>query len=660
MGESSKRGQRADIAQTIERIQHLHDIFRRFDTTLQARKFGPDEQGLIDKIESSTKQCLEIILELKDKCQKFESSEANDRKGSLKLFGRRATYPFRESTLRKLDEDISYVRDDILLALNVLHLGDNAKMHNNIADIKSLLQHIEATQISSTIRDWLRALDVTLNYNSACTKRHPRTGACDESKRDESAMVRTLLLQLASQVRDGHSDLERLKNTYGPGIPPMAALIEYFRHLIRRFHNVFILLDALDECPRYAQHDRILETIDIMRKWEIPGLHLLVASRDEIDIREALCTTNDQELVIKNMEIDEDIKMFISSRLNTDPQLCKLRVHHSQIYKSLAERAHGVFRWVECQLEILKKCPRSPHHIRRCLKTLPRSLDETYERMLCNINKDLFEDVRQLLTLVCFSTKPLTVAELIDGIAVDLEEPVCFNIERRLQDEDNIRKICPGLIDIGFSEERANRQHSIPVVQIAHFPVQEYLKSERIAQSKAAKYAMKSQLAHRDITKICLVYLLEPSLNNGFMNQTKTKEFPFASFAARFWHQHYANITSNRAKLDGLELELFKEHRKFYNWVKLYDIDQRWSSPNYDTDVGRIAAPLYYASSRCYKKVVQMLLDGGADVNTQGGKYGNALQAASFKGYKKVVQMLLDSGADVNTQGGYFRNALQI
>ena len=38
--------------------------------------------------------------------------------------------------------------------------------------------------------------------------------------------------------------------------------------------------------------------------------------------------------------------------------------------------------------------------------------------------------------------------------------------------------------------------------------------------------------------------------------------------------------------------------------------------------------------------------DKGADVNAQGGGYGNTLQAASSGGYEKVVQTLLDKGAD--------------
>jgi ankyrin repeat protein len=56
---------------------------------------------------------------------------------------------------------------------------------------------------------------------------------------------------------------------------------------------------------------------------------------------------------------------------------------------------------------------------------------------------------------------------------------------------------------------------------------------------------------------------------------------------------------------------------------------------------------------------VKDILDGGADINAQGGEYGHALQAAASKGNEAVVRLLVDSGADVNAQGGRYGNALQ-
>src|SRR4029434_11278628 len=59
------------------------------------------------------------------------------------------------------------------------------------------------------------------------------------------------------------------------------------------------------------------------------------------------------------------------------------------------------------------------------------------------------------------------------------------------------------------------------------------------------------------------------------------------------------------------------------------------------------------------KEIARVLLEKGADVNAQGGRYGNALHAASSRGHEEVVRMLLEKGADVNAQGGQYGNALQ-
>lgn len=79
-----------------------------------------------------------------------------------------------------------------------------------------------------------------------------------------------------------------------------------------------------------------------------------------------------------------------------------------------------------------------------------------------------------------------------------------------------------------------------------------------------------------------------------------------------------------------------------------------------------------------HSEVRQMLIDAGANVNLQGGKYGNALQTACAMrcrdhactgdlGYylpgepcrSDVVRLLLQEGAQINAPGGYFGNALQ-
>jgi ankyrin repeat protein len=81
--------------------------------------------------------------------------------------------------------------------------------------------------------------------------------------------------------------------------------------------------------------------------------------------------------------------------------------------------------------------------------------------------------------------------------------------------------------------------------------------------------------------------------------------------------------------------------------------------PDLSKALESVTAPLYYAALSGLNTITRLLLDQGAEVNTQGGRYGNALHAASLKGHKQVVQTLLKAGADIDAQSGDYGNSLQ-
>ena len=212
------------------------------------------------------------------------------------------------------------------------------------------------------------------------------------------------------------------------------------------------------------------------------------------------------------------------------------------------------FRWVDCQFKSLYSCLCSEEHLDYLLNSsLPLSLDETYERMLCNIDESLTQDARRVLTLLCFASRPLTVPELIDGVAMEINDPPRLNRRRRLRDANDIREICPGFIDIGLGRDHVieanDEAEAIPTVRISHFSVQEYLESQRIKSQRSAKFSLTSAIAHSEITQICLGYILEPGLSSSVLCEQIIKEYPLAQFAARFWSFHYqnsANLPSKR------------------------------------------------------------------------------------------------------------------
>ena len=59
----------------------------------------------------------------------------------------------------------------------------------------------------------------------------------------------------------------------------------------------------------------------------------------------------------------------------------------------------------------------------------------------------------------------------------------------------------------------------------------------------------------------------------------------------------------------------------------------------------------FFSSSReKSKRIVQILVDAGADVNVRNATYGNPVLYSSFSWSSDIVQILVDAGADVNAR----------
>ncbi|KAJ5650642.1 uncharacterized protein N7484_004365 [Penicillium longicatenatum] len=749
---SAFKHQTSDIAKITQSLESLLAIFRSLGGALQDRQPGTD--ALLQEIMKSTQGCHAIIKELQAECQKFQKTSAAGYTSRIKFFGRQATYPFRKSTLQKLEEDIEEIQDRLSLALNVLQLKNQNRLDDGMSDLKSLLKSTAANQISSTICEWLQAPDASINHNDICPKRHTGTGLwfiqsphfqdwlvkrksflwingfagsgksvlCstaiqhmlheknnrqngvdvtigvgyfyfsfnDESKQDISGMLRALLVQLLAQLYHCEESLEKLHALYRHSSPPVDALLDCLRKIISRFSETYLLIDALDESPRDTKRDSVLSAINAMQQWGLPGLHLLVTSRDEVDIRQALAISDDQDISMKNVEIDKDIVNFVSYQLNNDPKLQKWKERHSEIQDRLTEKAQGVFRYIECQFLALKRA-RNRNQLDECLTSLPRDLDGTYQRILCSIDEEHIEDVRRFLTVLCVSNRPLTIKELIHAHAVDLREPPHLDHGRIYEEEDDLVEVCRGLIELSTVEDDTGLE--VRIARIAHFSVQEYLESERVVRSEAAKFAIRKELANTEMAQILLVYLLEPMLSDGVLDMAKLEEFPLAHFAAMQWFHHYGSPCQD------LVLRLFAgKTDSFVTWVRLHDLDRPWNtSVEFERAVEDIPLPLYYtallglhdvlsalianlgdeasisdavhatggkwnnallaAASQGHEKVVKILLDRGADVNLRVGGTNPILEASS-KGHQSVVQMLVDHGVDVNCRGGRDGNAL--
>jgi hypothetical protein len=142
------RSQRTDLANITHNLNNLHGILQSLKAAVEDDQFQCAAQDLLEKVEKATGKCEEIIKELRIECQKFHDDSAASFKGRIQVAGRRAAYPFRKSTLQKLEEDISEIRENISFALDILQLKSYSHIQDNISEVKAVVERIDASQVS--------------------------------------------------------------------------------------------------------------------------------------------------------------------------------------------------------------------------------------------------------------------------------------------------------------------------------------------------------------------------------------------------------------------------------------------------------------------------------------------------------------------------------
>lgn len=168
----------------------------------------------------------------------------------------------------------------------------------------------------------------------------------DGQKQDSEMMVRSLLCQLSQQSIKIPASLDALflSSENGQRQPSIHALLEALRSMIQEFPQVYIVLDALDEC---AQRVELMEKLKAMAGWQLQNLRLLVTSRKERDIESYLYSFVDDEnrICLESTLVDKDIQRYVQQRLSTDESLYKWRKDYAveqEIEAKLKEGARGM------------------------------------------------------------------------------------------------------------------------------------------------------------------------------------------------------------------------------------------------------------------------------------------------------------------------------
>lgn len=273
--------------------------------------------------------------------------------------------------------------------------------------------------------------------------------------------VQILPETLASEIEQAEHDGEKLAN-------PTEALIILQKSLDLVTSPVFLAVDGLDEATESSQ---ILIYKNLKQLVENSGLpvKLLITGRDELGLLLMLdLSIPFARIPLSSTVISLDIENYVRASTRRrisdgllvigDPDLEEL------IIDELVKGAKGMFLWVEFQLHDLCE-PESDHGIRIVLQNLPRSLGETYQRLLNKIEGAERKDIikRMFKWIVC-AREPIYLDGLREAVAFTLDD-LSYDPRKLPTDLNRLIRACGNLVVVKETQ----------IVQLAHYTVQQYL-----------------------------------------------------------------------------------------------------------------------------------------------------------------------------------------
>jgi sulfur transfer complex TusBCD TusB component (DsrH family) len=220
-------------------------------------------------------------------------------------------------------------------------------------------------------------------------------------RQDASALLCSLVLQI-QEVEEGIPPVlsSLYKSCSGSQSPSESELLETLRTLLSKGNEVFFVLDGVDEC---GVRGRILEILQEISNWNIPQLHMLIASRRESDIERTLSKICSHTCHMDAININEDISKHVQQSIDEDSRLNRWPTEiQEEIARTIAEQSDGMFRWADCQLQAVKEC-KNLRKLRATLSTLPTTLEDTYARILEKIDPSYTIEAQKMLMWLCFA-----------------------------------------------------------------------------------------------------------------------------------------------------------------------------------------------------------------------------------------------------------------
>ncbi|KAH9016840.1 hypothetical protein EDB84DRAFT_1581901 [Lactarius hengduanensis] len=429
-----------------------------------------------------------------------------------------------------------------------------------------------------------------------------------------------LLLSLISQLSTRSSPYcDILHHVYkahenGTRQPSDESLKECLKEMLRLpgQRPIFIILDALDECPDSSgmpsPRDEVLQLVKELVDLHLQGLHICATSRPEVDIR--------------------------------------------AILEPLTFRSDGYFaNWTRCDIA-------SHRTSVNFLMQLPETLDETYERILRGINKAQTDNARRLLQCLAVAVRPLRVEELAELLAFDFQAPSSGGIPKLKDDwrwddqEEAVLSTCSSLIavvpDGDFRVETVSGFIFISMGRIRSWHRQclgTLLRLDEHADAKGfplVEYAARHWVDHAQFEGVSSCVL-----RDGMDDLFDSSKPHFAAWLqAHDMDESWFGLSARQPR-DAVPPLYYAALCGFYDLAERLIMKH---PEQVNVGGGHILAPLPAALYKSHFRVADLLHQHGAAVDVRGFRERTPLHKAAMSGHVDIVRWLLNHGADANAR----------
>jgi hypothetical protein len=269
--------------------------------------------------------------------------------------------------------------------------------------------------------------------------------------------------------------------------------------------SVFVVIDALDECTQ----DTRRELIEILRSIE-PSIQILITSRHLGDIKEKFGNVSRVEVSAPEADLESYAQGCIERYPALGPYWGTLEYETKEEFlRNIVQKAAGMLVLQHPFRLLLPLISRRFHVVQLLIQTwvddplslplgqlpslsdVPREIDLFYDEILERISRQPNPDAtlaRLVLIWIAFSTRPLTVREIMHAIDTQVFSDVIASRPEVKQDSELLTTVCAGILAIDSETD---------ILRPAHFTLREYFQRNREEKfSQGEEYITASCVEH--------------------------------------------------------------------------------------------------------------------------------------------------------------------